>query len=171
MSIGDLKRARRNLLEAEGYLELHLPNLALEALARIDKPGELRGHHGLLTGLALRELARYAEALPHLNVAAESIPDSEDIPLARAWCLKRLGRLDLAIDEMRRLIENSPDSAIGHYNLACYASLSGEKELALASLRKAFELDAEFREKVDAETDFDPLRGDAKFQALLRVPA
>ena len=44
------------------------------------------------------------------------------------------------------------------YNLACYESLAGRKEPAIAGLRRAIELDPTFRELARDDTDFDPIR-------------
>jgi hypothetical protein len=51
--------------------------------------------------------------------------------------------------------------------LACYLSLAGDKGRALRHLARALELDAEYRALADAESDFDPIRSDPDFQALL----
>ena len=46
------------------------------------------------------------------------------------------------------------------YNLACYESLAGRSEAALAGLRRAIELDPSFRELARDDSDFDPIRAD-----------
>ena len=46
------------------------------------------------------------------------------------------------------------------YNLACYESLAGRREDALAHLRHAVELDASFRNLAAEDSDFDPIRSD-----------
>jgi uncharacterized Ntn-hydrolase superfamily protein len=46
------------------------------------------------------------------------------------------------------------------YNLACYESLAGRRDDALAHLRHSIELDASFRELAAGDSDFDPLRDD-----------
>ncbi len=44
------------------------------------------------------------------------------------------------------------------YNLACYESLAGRGDEALAHLRRAVELDPSFRELALSDADFDPIR-------------
>ena len=47
------------------------------------------------------------------------------------------------------------------YNLACYESLAGRRDDALAHLRRAVELDGSYRELARTDADFDPRRDDA----------
>lgn len=160
---------RRKLIEreAEGYLELGMPQKALENLGRLGGDESL-GPHGLfLRGEALRELARHGEAIPVLKKAAEGMPGVIDVLLSLAWCYKRTGRIDAAIESMEQALETEPRRALLHYNLACYLSLAGNKPQALAHLSRAFELDSDYRTLVDSEPDFDPLRSDPDFQSLL----
>ena len=87
-------RAFRNLTAAEGYLELDLPELALEALLEIKEPGPLTVPCLFLVGETLKKLERYDEAIAPLRQAACSLPS----PLsAIAWqsvadCLQKSGR-------------------------------------------------------------------------------
>lgn len=46
------------------------------------------------------------------------------------------------------------------YNVACYESLAGRREAAVAHLRRAVELDASFRALAADDRDFDPIRAD-----------
>ena len=46
------------------------------------------------------------------------------------------------------------------YNLACYESLAGRRDAALAGLRRAIELDPSFRELARDDADFDGVRAE-----------
>jgi uncharacterized Ntn-hydrolase superfamily protein len=46
------------------------------------------------------------------------------------------------------------------YNLACFESLAGKRDDAIAHLHRAVELDASYRALADSDTDFDPIRAD-----------
>lgn len=85
------------------------------------------------------------------------------------WCYKRTGKLDRAIESLEEALAAEPNDALVHYNLACYWSLAKNKRQALSYLARAFKLQDEFRGLVAEETDFDPIRNDPAFQALLRV--
>jgi len=162
-------RVQRILREAHGYLELEMPQHALSALVRIQEPGTFKGQVLFLTGEALRGLGRFHEALRPLEAAADLMPSNTDVWVALGWCQKRSGRLDLAITALEKAQEVAPNQALIHYNLACYWSLARNKRRALDYLSTAFGLDAHYRQLVDQETDFDPLRADPDFQALLSV--
>ena len=60
-------------------------------------------------------------------------------------------------------------SGILFYNLACYWSLAGGKEHTLEYLQQAFAMNPDYRDMVGKESDFDPLRNDADFQALTSI--
>jgi len=96
----DLAHSRliRRLTAAEGYLELDLPDYALEELERIDDPGPYTGVVDWLTGEAFREKQDYNAAIERLQRAVRDIP----VPHNRAAvnsltaCLRNTGRDDLA---------------------------------------------------------------------------
>ena len=56
-----------------------------------------------------------------------------------------------------------PDNPSLHYNLACYASLAGDKERALEHLTRAFQGDPETREWAATESDLDAIRSDPRY--------
>jgi|LSQX01.2.fsa_nt_gb tetratricopeptide (TPR) repeat protein len=155
--------------QAEGYLELEMPESALEILQQLGSPEQL-GVHGLyLMGESLRSMERYCEALASLSTAAVLSPEDAHILLAMAWCYKRVGRLDRAIGAMQRALDHSPNQAILHYNLACYLSLTGEFQGSVRHLSRALRLQPGFREKVETEPDFDPIRKHPGFVALKSI--
>ena len=71
MSLQSRIRYQRLLREAEGYLELSLPHLAVAALAKIDDTSTLRSEHLYLLGEAYRALGRFVEAIDALQASAE----------------------------------------------------------------------------------------------------
>jgi tetratricopeptide (TPR) repeat protein len=162
-------RARQYERQAEGYLELGLAQQALETLARLDDSHSPTPHALILKGRALASLARFAEALQPLSQAADKEPENIQIRLVLGWCHKRIARIDLAIGDMEQALRAEPQEAILHYNLACYLSLAGNKLRALSHLSRAVTIDPTYRNLVDSESDFDPLRSDADFQALLGI--
>jgi tetratricopeptide (TPR) repeat protein len=160
---------QRACVEAEGYLELGMPDAALKTLQR-------RGHlvHGdargcYLLGETLRELRCYREAVFPLRRCLELIPDDVHVTLALGWCYKRIGKLDDAIAALEHAVGAEPDDAILHYNLACYWSLARNSSRALQHLAEAFDLNGKFRLMVVDEPDFDPIRSDPLFQSLTAV--
>ena len=159
-------RVKRLERQAEGYLELDMPNQALDVLARLGDDSQL-GSHGLyLSGEALRALERYEESLVYFDRAVQLAPGNIRVWLAMGWCHKRTGRIDLAIEDLEQARGAEPSEPLVHYNLACYLSLAGEKHRAISHLSEAISINPEFRALVDEEPDFDSLRSDPQFQAL-----
>lgn len=185
MSDSNRHRRQQILREAEGYLDLItvfgeqwpcrpdarncIAQRVLDTLDRIEVPGGMLGHISYLRGQAYRAMQRYAEAVVPLAAAAEMEPQNIHVRLSLAWCYKRCGRLDLAIQALEEALEADVAYAIIHYNLACYWSLASNVKLAVLYLSQAFELEPEYREMVAKEADFDPIRHHPHFQNLTSV--
>jgi len=60
-------------------------------------------------------------------------------------------------------LADHPDQPSLHYNLACFASLAGNTDRALAHLRRAFDGDPRTREWAETDSDLDPIRSDPRF--------
>lgn len=172
------------LREAEGRLELatmfpqwplnralrdRLCGRVLASLAPLEDVGRRRLQTLQIKGQALRFMERYDDALIALNEAAEIDPEDANLQLARAWCFKRVGRLDRAISCLEHALDYHQDLPILHYNLACYWSLLQNPQLAVAFLSNAFEIDESYRDLVADEPDFDPIRHHPEFLMLTSV--
>ncbi|QDT01440.1 TPR end-of-group domain-containing protein [Adhaeretor mobilis] len=162
-------RVERLRREAEGYLELGMPQQSFQALQRHGKLVHGDARVCYLMGESLRELRRHSEAIFPLRRSLELIPDSMHTSLSLAWCYKRVGKLDRAIDALEHAVHLEPGEAILHYNLACYWSLAQNRRRALQHLANALEIDGNFRDMVYDEPDFDPMRADPLFRSLTGV--
>jgi tetratricopeptide (TPR) repeat protein len=169
VSSHDRIRRQQLVVQAEGYLELGMPRHALDVLARCGDPETLTDHALYLQGESFRALDRFREAVPALSRAALGDPNNIHIWLALGWCQKRIGRIDLAIEALEEALGVEPDDALIHYNLACYWSLANNKRQALSYLSRALDLKDQYRALVADESDFDSIRSDPAFQALVRV--
>ena len=98
--------------EAEGYLELGMPEQALQTLGRLGDPAGFESHALYLWGEGLRTMQRYFEALLPLERAAKAAPDDIRVRIALGWCYKRTGRLDLAIDALEQALIVEPELAL-----------------------------------------------------------
>jgi Flp pilus assembly protein TadD len=165
----DRIRRQQLVLQAEGYLELGMPKHALELLSRCGERESLPEHALYLQGECLRALGQFREALEPLTLASQTNPDNIHVWLALGWCHKRTGRLDLAIESLEEALGVEPNEALVHYNLACYWALAGKPRQAVNYLAKAFDLKEDYRSLVPEESDFDRIRDDPAFQALVRV--
>ena len=77
------------------------------------------------------------------------------------------GRYAEAAAMGRDLIEQRPDQAFLFYNTACCESLAGETDASIEHLRRAIEMWDGGREMARDDSDFDPVRDEPAFQALL----
>jgi Flp pilus assembly protein TadD len=178
-------RRQQLLREAEGYLDLLAAggpkwpvaaatrNILVERTLRVleEIPAETAraGELLLLRGQALRMAERPAEAIGPLRDAAELEPENLDIWLSLGWCYKRVGRIDLAVEAMEEALGVAPEQALVHYNLACYWALARNVSMSVEYLTHAFDLDPNYRDLVADEPDFDAVRRDPEFQAVLSV--
>lgn len=158
---------RRTLEEAEGYTELGLPEHALRALQHRGALVHGNGRACYLLGETLRELERYEDALAPLERSAALIPDDIHVFLALGWCYKRTGQLAKAIEALERAVVVDAGEPILHYNLACYWSLARNRTQALRHLARALDLDANYRDLIPDEPDFNSLRNDPEFRQLV----
>lgn len=165
------KRVKRRMDAAQGYLMLDLPDRALRELNEIVDTDEVTYEYYLLQGEALRAKSDHAAALDAFRKALAGKPDDLSALMGMAWCYKRIDRVDQSIETMQRAYESHKEVPVVLYNLACYYSLAGEKELALSWLGRALRMDRGFTKLVPRETDFDPLRDDPDFLHLLELTA
>jgi tetratricopeptide (TPR) repeat protein len=72
-----------------------------------------------------------------------------------------------AADRGRELLAGDPPYATLFYNVACCESLAGQKDEAIAHLRRAIELSKQSRSFLEGDSDLDPVREDPAFKELL----
>lgn len=185
MSSIERVRRKQHIREAEGYLELislfedrwqldpalrvQLADRALECLSEISNPQGFKPHILFLKGQAHRLAGRYPEAVDCFEQSTRVDPENLHTLLALGWCYKRVDRVDLAIKALQEAVALEPETAVAHYNLACYWALTGNVSQTVRELAIAFDLDGKYRERVSTEPDFDLVREATDFQALLSV--
>ena len=188
-AMNNIERIRRKkwLRQAEGYLDLilafddrwplaqvertKLADAAIEQLDCIASSMKVQSQDLYLRGQAFRLSGRFEQAISCLNQSLEKNSDKVPCYLALAWCHKRTGNLDLAIDALETALEIDGEASIIHYNLACYWSLSNQPTLAVFHLTAALDLNPDYREMIAREPDFDPIRNHATFLAATKVVA
>jgi quercetin dioxygenase-like cupin family protein len=75
------------------------------------------------------------------------------------------GNEDEGRKAMAAAIAERPDAWQGHFNAACFESLTGNRDATLHHLRRAIELDPKAAEFAQKDSDFDWLRDDPEFPA------
>jgi TolB-like protein/Tfp pilus assembly protein PilF/class 3 adenylate cyclase len=127
-----------------------------------------------LSADALVKLGRHDEALDAsrqglkvVDAHLELNPDD-----ARAWYLSttplmRLGQRNQALERARRALAIDPEDAGVLYNVACFYAVAGSSEEALEHLDKAIQNGFGHREWLENDSNFDSIRDEPRFQALL----
>jgi Flp pilus assembly protein TadD len=92
---------------------------------------------------------------------------------ARAWLLSgaalmRLGQREQALERARRAFAIDPEDAGVLYNAACIYALAGSSNEAIDHLDKAIQNGFGQREWLENDSALDSIRGEPRFQALLR---
>jgi ribosomal protein S12 methylthiotransferase accessory factor len=93
------------------------------------------------TGVALKELGRYAEALEALAEGARLDDERTDLFNLMGFCHYKLGAHDKAVAAFQRVIDLDPSSAIDYANLGVNYQALGEPEKAAHCYRMALKLD------------------------------
>lgn len=81
--------------------------------------------------------------------------------------LYRAGDYAAAAEKGRQLAEAHPEYPAILYNLACCESLAGRTADAVEHLRQAIERSARFKDFAKGDSDFDPIREEPAFKALV----
>jgi tetratricopeptide (TPR) repeat protein len=116
-------------------------------------------------GRALLLQKRNAEALATFRQEKELSPNGTMADLGIGQAYMALGDYDQAITA---LIKSANPSAINYLFLSEGYSARGDKEKALATLQKALEMGFHDFGTLDTNPYFDGLRGDARFDTLMR---
>jgi serine/threonine protein kinase/Flp pilus assembly protein TadD len=128
----------------------------------------------LLVVPSLRSLGRDADAEAtqrrgvHLaEKHLELNPDDARALYLSAGALMQLGERQRALDWASRALALDPEDSGVLYNVACVYALGGQSDEAIACLDKAVQNGFGHRAWLENDSDFDSLRGDARFTALL----
>lgn len=84
-----------------------------------------------------------------------------------AYAYRRLGDADRGWAVLREAVDREPSAWQGHYHLACFAALDGERDAALAHLARAVELDSQAARNAAGDDDFAAIRDDSRFASLV----
>ena len=162
----------RLLEQAEGYIELDLPQPARKALQLVGPESRAGFEWNFLIAESYRAENLYDLALPHFEKAQQLKPDLIPIYISLGWCYKRADQLGRAIEALHEAdrqcekSENGDSHALVMYNLGCYYALAGQKPEMLYWLGRALGKEPEYRKLIPEETDFDHFREDPDFHHL-----
>lgn len=146
-----------------------------EAIATYNKALSIKSEdHEVLNykGTAFDELGRYEKAIATFDQALRIKPDEHNILHNKGAALNSLGCYDEAIAAYDEALRIKPDKHQTLYNQACHYALFHQVDKALTCLQKAIALSNtdEYVKLAKADTDFDSIRNDPRFQSSIVAP-
>jgi Flp pilus assembly protein TadD len=146
----------RLLLEAEGYLELGMPEESGRVLSQI--PDQSR-QDVLSLRLALLMTAKsWASAAEIAACLVDQEPQESGWWVNYAYCARRARSVDEAETILLRAADLHPLVAVIHYNLACYACVTGRLLEARERLTRARRIDKSVEAMALQDEDLYALR-------------
>jgi serine/threonine protein kinase/Flp pilus assembly protein TadD len=128
----------------------------------------------LLVVPSLRSLGRIADAeatqrrgVQLAEKQLELNPDDVRALYLSAGALMQLGEQKRALEWAGKALVLDPEDSGVLYNVACVYALGGQPDQAFQCLEKAVQNGFGHRAWLENDSDFDSIRGDARFQALL----
>jgi adenylate cyclase len=112
----------------------------------------------------------YARALEIVERHMDLNPDDPRAATMRAVCLCRLGRREDGLRWAEQALAIDPLDAGVRYNVACLYALEGATERALSALEEASRAGYANPDWIARDPDLASLRGEPRFEALLRAP-
>jgi tetratricopeptide (TPR) repeat protein len=122
------------------------------------------------TSTLLGQLGQREEGLPYLEQNVEEFPSSADAWYDLGLSLVKAGHYDRCIAAIERALQLRPRHANSHYTVACAFALrkkAGDIERALEAIQRAVEIHPEVRESIRDDEDFEAMRDDPRFIALV----
>ena len=118
-------------------------------------------------GVALSDLGRDEEAVTSYDHALEIKPDCQEAWNNRGTALSALGRYEQALMSFEQALQVQPNFTSAYYNKACYYGLRSQIDLAIDTLQHAIALNPKYRDMAKTDSDFDRIRDDERFQAVV----
>jgi len=171
------KQDRRRIEEAEGFLDLDLPQRALIALEAASLAAKATFEWHDLASKAFLGAERYADAVPQLYAALDLNPNAVPLLLSLSTCFKKTKQHARAIETMRtaerlcRRGSNADSHASVSFGLAACYALARRKGDMLNWLGRALNEDGRLRKGLVSDADFEEYRGDPDFLSLLQHEA
>ena len=144
----------RQVMAVQGYTELGLLDLAQEELDAIDPSLDIVN---ILRCDLFSRQSMWVEMKELAEKLARQSPESSQWWISWAYAVRRLESVEAAREILVEARQSHPKEPIIVYNLACYASVSGNLEEARELLDQAIDLDKTCKEMASKDSDLQPL--------------
>jgi tetratricopeptide (TPR) repeat protein len=118
-------------------------------------------------GAAYADLGQYQRAIQDYDQAIQLDPKLALAYYSRGFAYAALGQHQRAIQDYDQAIQLAPKLCVAYYNLACVWARQKDVAKALEHLRQAIELNPQAAEWARSDKDFDSIREDPQFRALV----
>ncbi len=119
-------------------------------------------------GLMDRSEAAYRRSLKSVEQHLEFNPDDSRAFYLGSTALLELGDREKAVEWAMRALSLDPDDPYNLYGIACFYSRLGNVEESIRLFERALERGFSHREWIEHDSDLDLIRGDPRFQNLLK---
>ncbi|MBI4860450.1 MAG: tetratricopeptide repeat protein [Candidatus Riflebacteria bacterium] len=110
----------------------------------------------------------YQTALQKLCRAAVLYPNSSHVHFYLGIAAWEMGRPARGAEEFFKVIELDPREPAAYYNIACYHSITGNRDRALEWLEKALKVGFHHFRHMETDRDLDNIRDLPRYKALVR---
>ncbi len=117
--------------------------------------------------VTLLKLGQYEAAITAYDTVLVINPSNHEALNNKGVALAYLGQKEAALDAFNAALILKPNFYGAIYSKACCYGLQGDAENAIDYLQKAIDLDPQYRAMAKTDTDFDPIRHDERFRALV----
>lgn len=118
-----------------------------------------------------RRAGEMQKATQHVKQALEIEPGHPINHYNYAVILDEQGRHMEARERYEHVLELAPDLAPALYNMSCSYAREGDLETAIPFLLESIAIDEAFRAEARHDPDFDPVRDESRFQAIVETDA
>lgn len=119
-------------------------------------------------GMCWFEAQQYEKAIQQFNEAIVIKNNYWPAYNIKALALRRLGKINDAIEELNKIVIGDKNNDKAYYNLACYYSLLNEPKEAYKNLKRSLELNPNRKDRLEKDLDFTNVKYLAEFQELAK---
>jgi tetratricopeptide (TPR) repeat protein len=147
-----------HLVAALGYHELGMHQEGLNELGRLPEADRDRLEVILLRVSILQSMKNWTLGAEMARKGVVNYPDAGDLYIVGAYCIRRAEELAAAFDFLESGAECLANEPCYWFNLGCYHCQLGRQKASKECVKRAIEMDRNYRKLADEDDDLIPLR-------------